>query len=70
MAGMSSSNLAQLLGDTETYAKVVQEACQRHLDERQQTTEALELLKLYHKAREHSLYVEEDEPKRQKLSNT
>lgn len=71
MAEMSTSNLAQLLGETETYAKSVQEACQRHLDDRQQSTEALELLKLYHKAREHSPYVEgEDTSKRKKFAQT
>lgn len=71
MADMSTSSLAQLLGETETYAKSVQEACQRHLDERQQTSEALQLLKLYHKAREHSPYVEgEDTSKRQKFAQT
>lgn len=66
---MTTSNLAQLLGETETYAKSVQEACQRHLDDRQQTSEALELLKLYHKAREQSPYVEgTDTSKRQKFA--
>lgn len=68
---MSTSALATLLGETETYAGAVQEACQRHLDERLQTSEAMELLKLYHKAREHSPYVEgEDTAKRQKFANT
>lgn len=71
MADMNTSSLALLLGETETYAKSVQEACQRHLDDRQQTSEALQLLKLYHKAREHSPYVEgEDTGKRQKFAHT
>ena len=68
---MSTSALSTLLGETETYAWAVQEAFQRHLDERLQTSEAMELLKLYHKAREHSPYVEgEDTAKRQKFANT
>ncbi|XP_052821245.1 DNA fragmentation factor subunit alpha-like isoform X2 [Mya arenaria] len=71
MADMDKGALAMLLGETETYAQSVQEACQRHLDERHQTTEAMELLKLYHKAREHSPYVEgEDNSKRQKFAHT
>jgi hypothetical protein len=71
MSNMSTSNLAQLLGETEIYAKSVQEACQRHIDDRQQTSEALDLLKLYHKAREHSPYLEgEDTSKRQKFAHT
>lgn len=70
MTSMETSSLATLLGETETYAKSVQEACQRHLDERTQTTEAMELLKLYHKAREHSPYVDgSDDSKRARLGN-
>ncbi|KAL4221018.1 hypothetical protein ACF0H5_019281 [Mactra antiquata] len=71
MAEMETSDLALLLGETETYAKSVQEACQRHLDDRQQTSEAMELLKLYHKAREHSPYVDgDDSTKKKKFSHT
>lgn len=65
------SHLAHLLQDTENYAKTVQEACQRHLDERSQTTQALDLLQLYHNARQNSPFIgETDDTKRQKLSNT
>ncbi|KAJ8319814.1 hypothetical protein KUTeg_001401 [Tegillarca granosa] len=63
--------LAHLLNDTETYAKAVQDACQRHLDERSQTTEALDLLRLYHTARQCSPYVGDgSDAKKQKFSNT
>lgn len=63
--------LAHLLNDTETYAKAVQDACQRHLDERLQTTEALDLLRLYHTARQCSPYVGDgSDAKKQKFSNT
>jgi len=68
---MDVGTLASLLGETEVYAGSVREACQRHLDERAQTSEAMELLKLYHRAREHSPYVEgEDKGKRQKFAHT
>lgn len=70
MVSVSPSFLAQLLSDTETYAKSVQEACQRHLDEREQATEAMDLLKLYQKAREHSPYVGDDDSKRKKFAHT
>ena len=70
MVSVSPTYLAQLLGDTETYAKAVQEACQRHLDEREQATEAMDLLKLYQKARENSPYVDDDDPKRKKFAHT
>lgn len=64
-------DLAQLLQDTESYAEAIQEACQRHLDERSQTAEAMDLLRLYHKARTTSPYIGEDaDSKRQKMSNT
>lgn len=66
MVSVSPVYLAQLLCDTETYATVVQEACQRHLDEREQATEAMDLLKLYQKAREQSPYVGDDDPKRKR----
>ncbi|GFR81156.1 DNAation factor subunit alpha [Elysia marginata] len=42
--------LAQLMGESERFSKSLQDACQRHLDERAQTTETAGLLKLYHKA--------------------
>lgn len=71
MANLDDTNLALLLGETETYARSVKEACQRHLDERNQTSEALDLLKLYHKAREYSPYVEgETNTKKTKKANT
>lgn len=64
---MDTGTLASLLGETDAYANSVKESCQRHLDERSQTSEALDLLKLYHRAREHSPYVEgEDNSKRMK----
>ena len=66
MIAVSPVYLAQLLCDTETYATAVQEACQRHLDEREQATEAMDLLKLYQKAREQSPYVGDDDPKRKR----
>ena len=43
-------SLAQHLGESERFARSLQEACQRHLDERAQTTETAGLLKLYHRA--------------------
>ncbi|KAK7507662.1 hypothetical protein BaRGS_00001597 [Batillaria attramentaria] len=52
------SDLAHELGESSGYAKALQDACQRHLDERQQTAEALDLLRLYHRARTESTYVE------------
>jgi len=68
---LPADHLALLLQDTENYAKTVQDACQRHLDERSQTTEALNLLQLYHNARKKSPFIGEDDPgKRQKLANT
>lgn len=68
---MEADVLASLLGETPTYAASVQEACQRHLDERSQTSEAMDLLKLYHRAREHSPYVDgDDNSKRQKKGHT
>ncbi|OPL22014.1 DNA fragmentation factor, 45 kD, alpha subunit [Mytilus galloprovincialis] len=67
---LAIGHLAHLLQDTENYAKTVQEACQRHLDERSQTTQALDLLQLYHNARQNSPFIGDDETKRQKLANT
>jgi hypothetical protein len=68
---LPADHLALLLQDTVNYAKTVQEACQRHLDERLQTTEALDLLQLYHNARKKSPFIgEDDSGKRQKLANT
>ncbi|XP_056013642.1 DNA fragmentation factor subunit alpha-like isoform X3 [Ostrea edulis] len=64
------SMLAHLLQDTENFAKSIQEACQRHLDERMQTSEAMDLLRLYHTARQSSPYVEDSGPKRQKHAHT
>ena len=68
---MDTAALTQLLRDTENYAHAVQQACQRHLDERNQTSEAMDLLRLYHSARQYSPYVDEsDKGKRSKHSNT
>ncbi|KAK3106261.1 hypothetical protein FSP39_016255 [Pinctada imbricata] len=68
---MRTDALSHLLHDTETYARAVQEACQRHLDDRNQTSQAMDLLQLYHSARQYSPYVEEgDGAKRTKHSNT
>lgn len=67
---MDVALLAHLLQDTENFAKSIQEACQRHLDERTQTAEAMDLLRLYHTARQSSPYVEDTGPKRQKHANT
>lgn len=52
------AELGRELGESEGYAKALQDACQRHLDERQQTVEALDILRLYHKARTESPYVD------------
>lgn len=67
---MNVAVLAHLLQDTENFAKSIQEACQRHLDERTQTAEAMDLLRLYHTARQTSPYVEDTGPKRQKHAHT
>lgn len=67
---MDVALLAHLLQDTENFAKSIQEACQRHLDERTQTAEAMDLLRLYHTARQSSPYVEDTGPKRQKHAHT
>ncbi|XP_061197838.1 DNA fragmentation factor subunit alpha-like [Saccostrea echinata] len=67
---MDISVLAHLLQDTENFAKSIQEACQRHLDERSQTSEAMDLLRLYHTARQSSPYVEDTGPKRKKHAHT
>nr|XP_022343428.1 DNA fragmentation factor subunit alpha-like [Crassostrea virginica] len=67
---MNVAMLAHLLQDTENFAKSIQEACQRHLDERTQTAEAMDLLRLYHTARQTSPYVEDTGPKRQKHAHT
>lgn len=55
------AELARELGESERYAQAIQDACQRHLDERQQTKEAVDLLHLYHKARKVSPYVDTDD---------
>lgn len=51
-------DLIQELGESERYAAALQDACQRHLDDRHQTKEALDLLRLYHHARSISPYVD------------
>ncbi|XP_077998208.1 DNA fragmentation factor subunit alpha-like [Glandiceps talaboti] len=43
--------LASLVENTEEFASALQNACQRYLDDRESATEAVELLKLYHRAR-------------------
>ncbi|XP_062618704.1 DNA fragmentation factor subunit alpha-like [Saccostrea cucullata] len=70
IVGMDVPMLANLLQDTENFAKSIQEACQRHLDERNQTSEAMDLLRLYHTARQSSPYVEDTGPKRKKHAHT
>ncbi|XP_041378124.1 DNA fragmentation factor subunit alpha-like [Gigantopelta aegis] len=64
-----TESLSALLQDTESYARALQDSCQRHLDERTQTTEAIDLLRLYHKARQVSPYVENDPSKKRKADN-
>lgn len=54
---MKTADIASLVQDSEHYAKSLQESCQRHLDDRQQTSEALDLLRLYHSARQNSPYI-------------
>ena len=58
---VSVTELARELGESERYAQAVQDACQRHLDERQRTKEAVDLLHLYHEARKVSPYVDTDD---------
>lgn len=69
---LSVPALASLLHDTESFAEAVQEACQRHLDERMQTSEAMDLLRLYHTSRQNSNLIigEDSSAKRQKSANT
>ncbi|CAH1773842.1 unnamed protein product [Owenia fusiformis] len=52
-------HLAGLLNDP-NMAKAVQETCQEHLDNREQTKEAMDLLQLYHKAKQHKLQHNND----------
>ncbi|XP_076459061.1 DNA fragmentation factor subunit alpha-like isoform X2 [Babylonia areolata] len=59
--------VAHELGESEDYARAIQDACQRHLDERQNTKEAVDLLRLYHESRKISPYVDAgDGPSRRK----
>lgn len=69
---MNVPALASLLQDTESYAEAIQEACQRHLDERTQTSEAMDLLRLYHASRQKSTLIigEDSASKRRKAANT
>ncbi|XP_064599201.1 DNA fragmentation factor subunit alpha-like [Liolophura sinensis] len=69
---MTVDELCSLLQDTRDFAQSLQSACQRHLDERQQTAEAIDLLRLYHKARQFSPYVggESDTKKRKVTPST
>lgn len=55
------SDLACELGESERYAQSVKDACQRHLDDRQNTKEAVDLLRLYHHARKVSPYVDAED---------
>ncbi|OWF41252.1 DNA fragmentation factor subunit alpha-like [Mizuhopecten yessoensis] len=68
---LSVPALASLLHDTESFAEAVQEACQRHLDERTQTSEAMDLLRLYHTSRQKSNLIigEDSSSKRPKFAN-
>ena len=49
LADADTSGLAKTLGESERYATSIQSACQRHLDEREETKETLALLKLFNK---------------------
>ncbi|ESO88849.1 hypothetical protein LOTGIDRAFT_234417 [Lottia gigantea] len=65
-----SNDLCHLLQETECYVKALQEACQRHLDERQLSTEAIDLLRLYHQSRKNSPYVEDEGGKKRKADHS
>ncbi|XP_070560639.1 DNA fragmentation factor subunit alpha-like isoform X2 [Ptychodera flava] len=51
IAECDTNTLATLVDNAEEFASTLQNACQRYLDDRQSATEAVELLKLYHRAR-------------------
>ena len=55
---LKADDLAHELSESDRYASAVRDACQRHLDERQKTKEAVDLLRLYHEARKVSPYVD------------
>ncbi|KAL8587697.1 hypothetical protein ACOMHN_020915 [Nucella lapillus] len=55
---LGETQLAHELGESDRYANAIRDACQRHLDERQHTKEAVDLLRLYHQARKVSPYVD------------
>lgn len=61
LVDVSLAELAHELGESERYSQAVQDACQRHLDERQHTKEAVDLLRLYHEARKVSPYVDTED---------
>ena len=64
-----SAQLAHYFGGNSRFAKSLQEGCQRHLDDRSQTSEVINLLKTFHKI--HSEVGEVDgagEAKRRRLA--
>ncbi|PVD35311.1 hypothetical protein C0Q70_02271 [Pomacea canaliculata] len=68
LAEADTTELAQDLGESIVYAQSLQEACQRHLDDRVQTREAIDLLRLYSKAHSISPYVETESSKKRRHS--
>ncbi|CAL1543319.1 unnamed protein product [Lymnaea stagnalis] len=59
-----TEQLAQLLDSSKSIVSSIQDGCQRHLDDRAQTKEALELLKLYHEANQHTPHINNTDKKR------
>ncbi|XP_002733830.1 DNA fragmentation factor subunit alpha-like [Saccoglossus kowalevskii] len=51
MVDCDIKTLARLLNNTEEFASALSNACQRYMDDRQSSIEAVEILRLYHKAR-------------------
>ncbi|XP_059145091.1 DNA fragmentation factor subunit alpha-like [Physella acuta] len=62
-----TTKLACLLGEKETTTQTLQDACQRSLDERLEANEAIELLKLFHKSKEHSNHAKSSDEKKRKM---
>ncbi|KAL5013706.1 hypothetical protein ScPMuIL_007976 [Solemya velum] len=63
LIAMDTTQLSSLMKETDTLAKDVQDSCQRYLDDRNQATEAIDLLRLYDTARKKSPYVGEKRPR-------
>lgn len=59
-----TEELAQLLGSPKSNVESIQDACQRHLDEKAEAKEALEILKLYHSANGHTSHSNNSDKKR------